>query len=561
MATVANANTYSAQLDHAWWSPCRLNDATLDAGSGLTCPAAWTCIADQVGGNYVPWLGLAFDLGAPANQVAVFGDNTAQGQPCQSLEVTVFMTDNPNAHQATDVVLDPRTQGADPTKWNRVSLTKVFTWGWSTTRAPDPANFGVACGDTATFAVEADSFVQVFSLPCGTTMRYAAIVAGNDGLDFPSCANNASTAHIDAIAGLTEAGAGVCPDQDQDGFVDCACPGAPAICDCNDADPRVHPGAPEACDAVTDLNCDGVAGSACASGSTCYQSQCDSQCRLPTDACPLGSGCASTVAGALCVPATCGCTAGSVCVNGTCVDPCVGVTCPGAQTCVAGACVDPCASVVCPSGTHCEGGVCSGPCTCFAGDAGCAGTGLTCAASTGQCTPSLCANVQCASPQTCDPQTGSCRAFCNPGVVCPSGEKCVSPTGCVPLCTGVVCPAGATCVAGGCVGPDAGVVDAGSVDAGSVDAGRFDGGTMTDGGSADAGNPEVDAGASDAGGALDAGAIDAGGQGSPDAGGPVNSAVGCGCASSSGAGFADALLGVWALAMLGRRRQTQRLKR
>lgn len=134
-------------------------------------------------------------------------------------------------------MLQPTTTGADPMKWNRAVLKKVFTKGFVEIRPPDPAGHA-ACGDTSQYSVEEDSMVTVYGLPCGLNFRYAAVVAGNDGLDFPACAFDSQEAELDAVAGLTEDGAGVCPDQDHDGYVACNCAGAPAVCDCNDADPN-----------------------------------------------------------------------------------------------------------------------------------------------------------------------------------------------------------------------------------------------------------------------------------------------------------------------------------
>ena len=42
--------------------------------------------------------------------------------------------------------------------------------------------------------------------------------------------------------------------------------------------------------------------------------------------------------------------------------------------------------------------------------------------------------------QICNATTGACESFCNANVSCPSGQKCVDPDGCVPLCQGVTCP-------------------------------------------------------------------------------------------------------------------------
>ena len=448
--TVTSAATFLNALDHRWWQPCRLMDPSLSPTgmNGAMCPTFGVnnCITDQVGGNYFPWEGLVFDLGGPSNQVAIFAENDHGPQPCESLEYTVFLTNNP---YATDEVIDPMTTGVDPTKWNRAVLSKIFTWGWFNTRAPDPTDFGASCGDTAQYSVEDDSFTQVFTLPCGINFRYASIVAGNDGLDFPACAYDSQEAELDAVAGLTESGAGVCPDNDHDGYVDCNCPGAPPPpdCDCNDSDPNVHPGAPEACDATVDDNCDGVIGTPCPASTVCYESVCDATCTpQETASCGPGTSCTSTPKGELCVPDDCGCAPGMVCVNNQCVDACQGVVCPGSLACVTGSCIDLCAQIQCPAGQSCSAGVCSSPCNCFAGNLGCPTAGTACdSGGTDQCVPAACVGVSCAAGQVCDATSGTCVSFCNSAVMCPSGQKCVDPGGCVPLCTGVTCTGFLTC--------------------------------------------------------------------------------------------------------------------
>ena len=202
--TFANASQYVNGLDRRWWQPCRLSAHTLVGG----CPQFTGCVQDGVGGSYFPWEGLVFDLGGPANQVVVFAENDHGPQPCESLEYTVYLSNDPTSQ---DRVQDPAASGVDPARWNRAALRKIFTKGWIDIRPPDPAGHGATCGDTANYSVEEDSFVQVFALPAGTTLRYASIVAGNDGLDFPQCAFDSSEAELDAVAGLTESGAGITP--------------------------------------------------------------------------------------------------------------------------------------------------------------------------------------------------------------------------------------------------------------------------------------------------------------------------------------------------------------
>lgn len=531
----ANASAYLDALDHQWWHPCRRTNHTVT--NGCSDDSLANCIADGVGGAYFPWEGLVFDLGGPSNKVAIFASNDHGPQPCESVEYTVFLTDNPYAQE---IVLDPKTTGIDPTKWNRAVLKQIFTKGWVEVRPPDPAGH-LACGDTALYSVEDDSFVTVYSLPCGVTFRYTAIVAGNDGLDFPECGFDSNEAELDAVAGLTEGGAAVCPDADKDQYVDCSCTGAPPVCDCNDADPAIHPGAPESCDAA-DVNCDGQP-SPCANPYTCYQGLCLSSCPGPEFPCPAGASCTSTPQGSLCVPSDCtvgGCPPGGVCKNGVCLPACTGVVCPGKQQCEDGVCKDPCAGVVCPAGELCESGKCQVPCSCFAGDIGCANQpGTVCDPSAaGACVPPACAGVTCAPPEACDPTTGLCAPFCNPNVVCPDGQKCVDPNGCVPLCEGVQCNAGFACdpKTGSCVDKCLGVgclAPLVCVDGECVDTSGSTGASTT-------GSGESSSSAS-TGSSM-------GGQGG--GAGHVIESAGCGCRTSSG-GERDTGALALALALLG----------
>lgn len=436
-ATTAAANAvYMNALDHLWAQPLRVANPTLVGG----CPD-WTVIGDGVGGNYLPQFGMIFDLGGDANKVAIFAENDHGPQPCESFEYTVFLTNNP---MSTEVILHPATDGVDPSKWNRAVLSRFYTWGWFNTRAPDPAGHGTTCGDTANYAVEDDSFVQVFSLPCGINFRYASIVGGNDGLDFPQCGFDSADSELDAVAGLTEAGAGICPDADRDGFADCACPGAPTVCDCNDADPAIHPGAHENCDSP-DLDCDGAPG-ACNAGLTCYQGVCVGPCGAGEFGCPPGSTCTDTASGRLCVPDTCGagCPPGSTCSDGQCVPSCAGVTCPAGELCTDGHCHPACEGVVCTGGRVCDGGECVVPCSCLQGDLGCAGDpGTVCSHSDGTCGYAACTGVTCTGSQHCD-ATGACVAQCS-GVTCPALQHCVEGRGCVAWCDGITCDPGLAC--------------------------------------------------------------------------------------------------------------------
>lgn len=508
--TVANATKYLEKLDHLWWHPCRLIDHTLVNG----CPnrATTNCVPDGNTQGYFPWEGLVFDLGGPSNKVAIFAQNDHGPQPCESIEYTVFLTDNPMAKEAID---DPATTGTDPQKWNRAVLQQIFTHGWFTTRPPSPGNpTYAACGDTANYAVEDDSFVQVHGLPCGITFRYASIVAGYDGKEFGACEYHSQEGEVDAVAGLTEEGSGVCPDADKDGFVDCSCPGATKPCDCKDDDAKVYPGAPEPCDSAADLDCDGKPG-ACPSGLYCHASICVPPCKVgEIGNCPIGSTCQGTDQGSICVPDDCttgGCPPGSVCDAQTkkCKPACDGVVCPFGESCKDGKCVDLCAGVQCPPPKQCSLGECKAPCKCYAGDIGCNAGEVCDKVGTGDCVPPACQGKTCAAGEHCD-ATGACVGKCS-GVICPQGQKCSSTTGCVPLCEGVLCGDGQTCnpktgacedaqcnpicippkvcVAGQCVVPEGGTGGSGGAvnDAGS-DAAAASGGQTPKGGTTDSGD-------------------------------------------------------------------------
>jgi MYXO-CTERM domain-containing protein len=446
---------YVNTLDWKYANPVRLlNNHGLQGAPFDKCPNWGASTSDGSKEGYFPWEGMVFDLGGPSNKVALFPVNDHGPQPCESVEYTVYLTNNPLSR---DVIDNPTTTGADPNKWNRAKLSALFLEGWKKANnassqqvtIPDPNN----AANTITYTIEADSFTSVWSLPCGINFRYVGIIAGNDGKDLPECNFDSFDAEIDAVAGLTESGAGVCPDADKDGYVDCNCPTAPPAgqCDCNDSDPAVHPGAPEPCDAP-DLNCDGMPG-ACSGDLVCYQSVCLPTCSTKENSlCPAGSTCSTTPQGQLCVPQDCtsnpsACPAGTVCSNNTCVPACDQIVCPGTQVCKDGSCVDPCMGVQCLPPQICDKGTCVPPCNCFAADVGCVNQpGTVCdSGNTNVCVDPMCQGKMCAAGEHCDPATGTCVGFCNPSVVCPMGEKCKDTVGCVPLCTDVTCQAGFEC--------------------------------------------------------------------------------------------------------------------
>ena len=218
------------------------------------------------------------------------------------------------------------------------------------------------------------------------------------------------------------------------------------MCDCNDGDPAIHPGAPEACDAP-DLNCDTLPGACSDPKTVCYKSECLGTCGGENPVCPAGASCAPTPLGNLCVPQYCtdgSCPAGGVCKDGVCVPACTTVVCPSGQVCQDGQCLDACQGVQCPAGQACKDGQCTFPCACFAADTGCAGGNVCDKMGSATCVPPACVGVTCDPGQVCNPINGACADICN-GVMCPQGQVCVPPGGCVPVCDTKTCPMSLVC--------------------------------------------------------------------------------------------------------------------
>ena len=568
-------------------------DGTLIAGStptAETCSAideTATAISDGDTRFYTPWDQLVFDMGGLANKVAIFAVNDHGPQPCESNEYTVYLTNNPFSH---DMIDNPGKDGADPKKWNRAKLFKVYTHGWidnpdccDSPSTCDPTKCALpAAGDAP--KLEADSMTLVFSLPCGIAFRYAAFIAGYDGhsLTDPAapadaCKYDSFDAEIDAVAGLNDDETAICPDKDGDGFPTCECTPKPSPCDCVDdpaKDPdakKYHPGAPQSCDGP-EYSC---APTPCATGTFCYSHQCLKPCAPGEFKCTSGFTC-QTASGAdagpdggvvpqLCVPAPCGdagtCEVGKVCIDGKCIDPCAPPTkCPVGQACQDGKCKDPCALVKCPAGQLCQGGTCHDNCACLAKTASgypCTGATPTCDAKSGTCVPSGCDSTTCKPGEHCETTAGgpSCRGPCE-GVVCPKGQTCDPAKGCVSPCDALTtpCAAGTVCKEkdGTCVEPSCANVDCSAPFV-------CKGGVCIDPGSGDI-CLTCDAGPSDSALTFDASTDDGGDDTGPASlGDNPNAQSSCGCTTvGSGAAGVSAIASMMTLLGLVMRRRRAR---
>ena len=477
-------------------------------------------VCDGEQARFLPQDGAVFDLGGDGNRVAVFPYTDHPPLPCESFEYSVWLSDDPDATQIADA------GHPDGTKWNPAVLTRAFLQGW----IPDAPSSGGLNPDLNN-ATQRDGIVQVFSLPCGLTFRYASLVAGNNGNPGPACTFWSFDAELDAVAGLNEDDTANCPDADGDGFRDAACGGN----DCNDRDPAVNPGAIETCATMRDVNCDGVV-TGCPSNTTCVNGLCAPQC--VEGACPTGQTCVDGDGGVtFCVPTPCAhvvCPTGQVCGAMGCQDPCAGAHCPFGQVCRGGSCVDPCAGVLCPGQQHCEAGACVPNCSC----APCTGDAV-CSSMSGRCGAMGCDALACSvgSSRDCTGALPRCVSACA-GVTCPLGARCDGASGrCVAdLCANVTCPSDSTCNAGQCVRVprmDAGVLDAGIADARVADA------------RTDAPPPDVRRSTADAG-ALDSGLY-------VDASDPA-----CACRTVGGSPRGARWIPALGLALLGLRRRRRR---
>ncbi len=411
---------------------------------------------------YEPTRGRIYDLGGEANRVVVFPVTDHGPLPCEAFEYTVWLSNNPDATTVAP------TDAPDPAQWNPARLIRIFTQGWTRNgRATGAAeatrtDLGTWLRDNSAGEAVADSFVTVWSLPCGLSFRYVAMQAGNPGNPGPECIFHSTDDELDAIAGLNEDDTSICLDGDGDHHRDIRCGGD----DCDDTNPAIHPGAFQPCDATTSFNC--LPLSPCPTGTACDTSSglCLDACF--EGACPVGESCNP---GGFCEESACAalttpCPEGTVCRAGACVDPCDGVRCPGRLQCIGGACIDLCLGVACPSMQLCVADrpgattLCGPACTCadLAATTFC-GAGTACDTRTGSATEGRCVDMGCET-MTCGAgmvcTAGACVDACA-GVVCPLGQRCDAGACRVDLCANVTCASDQICRAGACVGRCEGV--------------------------------------------------------------------------------------------------------
>jgi hypothetical protein len=164
------------------------------------------------------------------------------------------------------------------------------------------------------------------------------------------------------------------PDQDGDGYTECAG-------DCNEADPTIHPGAVELCDGL-DNDCDGVADDGA-------NAACDDHNACTDDQCMGTTGCVHANNTRACDDGT-PCTSGDTCSGGACTGtPRDGIACDDRN--------------VCTTGDFCSGGVCHG-------------------------TPRSCDDHNPCSDDSCNPAWGCDYAPntlpCDDSNPCTSGDRC-----------------------------------------------------------------------------------------------------------------------------------------
>jgi hypothetical protein len=220
-------------------------------------------------------------------------------------------------------------------------------------------------------------------------------------------------------------------DQDHDGHAAAACGGD----DCDDANPKVHPGAPDSCNGVDD-DCDGMIddGATCMGYLTCQAGAC---------ACPPGQLCGGACVDLQTSSANCG-ACGNQCADGL---ACSGGACFCPRTTCGEACVDTgndaahCGACghACPQNGVCQAGQCAcPPALSLCGDA-CVDT----SSDTSNC--GVCGH---ACPQNGVCQAGQCA--CPPALTL-CGDACVDTSSDASNCGACGAACAGQCTKGACV--------------------------------------------------------------------------------------------------------------
>ena len=424
-------------------------------------------------GQWIPSIGFLYDLGNEANKVAVFALTDHGPFPCESFEYEVFVTDDLNATEIADPAKELHRSGAgqwsastghptgtvgitDPHRWNRAVLYKAFLAAGTISPCPTAGIDG-----TRMAGIELPRRCLRHGLLIALRDHLPVRVAGTRqaGNPSPQCQFFSNEYELDAVAGLQPDESAICPDADHDGYASCACTPPGVVCDCDDNDPTVHPGAPEDCSSTKDYACLGHLPT-CPSGYDCVTQvdggfvtdagpgasegvhECLARCTGGELSCPAGGSCQ----GGHCITGGCSgvvCGANQVCVSGACLDPCMGANCPPGLDCESGQCIDLCRTVACPQGQLCSHGICEPGCGC---DPEVCTGGQVCADDGGFCVDPDCAQVSCPASQECI--SGGCVDICSV-TTCPLLTTCDAGVCGVDACLTVVCDGG-VCLNGAC---------------------------------------------------------------------------------------------------------------
>ena len=467
------------------------------SGCQETAPGVWTCEGQCATGTETcavgsgVWGSCQFAVG-PAEEICDGVDNDCDGQTDEDDGGSPLTGDcyPPGSGQNTGCILD-ETSG----QWSCLGECRVGT------RTCTNAAWGQCSGEVTPAAEVCDNLdndcdgqtdepedIAGLNQPCGTAL-------GRCTPGILRCVNGQEI--CDGGEGPFD---GVCNglDDDCDGAID----EQDEVADeeglpCGDATGVCEPGTTvclggqivcqggvqpteEVCDGL-DNNCNGETddGAPCPPEYYCVQGDCRQVCDPNNEfSCPSGLSCVEWDLGGevvdICLPETgdCGgqtCPDGWICENDTCVDPCDPNPCEAWQECQTGTCVDVSCTAVgheCPSGQVCVNHECQDdPCRQADCDpeeefceAQCSDTSCEavcrplCLCSPdercdlqGQCSPSLCAQVECGYGQRCNEATGECEPDPCEGVYCQGVQACFEGDCVDDPCETTHCPPGFAC--------------------------------------------------------------------------------------------------------------------